>query len=162
MTGDFQLSILNDKYEEFISGTGDDEKMDEKGKMSTLAIILIVVGILVVLAVIGTIVIAGVTFLWASSFEDTNEDVNNLIASVDIDAETDVLEIEVIDGTARWSELSVTANEVELTTDSVFSTPGSTALFTGTDWDAQPGTYYTIKITDDSGRIIMSEQVLAD
>ena len=61
----------------------------EGNKKSIVAIVLIIIAVFVVVTILGTIVLAGVVFLWAQSFTEEHEyelEVLNLEVSIDSDA----------------------------------------------------------------------------
>jgi hypothetical protein len=138
------------------------ERTDGKKKgPNVVVIVLIVVGILVAVLVIGGIIFAGATFLWASSFEDTNEETNGPVMTARIDPTTNELTITVISGEAPWEIFRVTAEDVELTTTSTVSVAGSSAVFTSPRWDPVSGADYKIDVIDSDNRLLWSQTVTA-
>ena len=134
---------------------------NESGEKSTMSIILIVIGIICAVMLIGTVVFTGITFLWASSLTDEVTTETYLMISPSIDAGDDELILEVISGSGRWSDHEVTVDGIVLVTTSTEAFPGDSAVFTSTGWDPEPYMTYTVTITDDEGRLIMEESVMA-
>ncbi|MBN1540140.1 MAG: hypothetical protein JW939_08355 [Candidatus Thermoplasmatota archaeon] len=137
------------------------EKEEKKG-LSTMVIVLIVVGALVVLAVVG-VLIMGFTFLWASSFtSDNGSEVTHLNLRASIDGTTDTLELEVISGNVNWYEYRVEVDGQELTTLSSTSGPEDAPIFTGMMWDPVSGNPYEINVFEaDGGSLRWSDTVTA-
>jgi len=119
---------------------------EEKKGLSATAIVLIVVGALVAVAVIGGLMM-GVVFLWAESFtDDGGEEVDNLNLWASIDASEDTLELEVLSGTVNWGEYQVKVDMQDVITLSLSTSAGDTAVFNGAMWDPEPGMEYTVTI----------------
>jgi len=119
---------------------------NEKKGLSGTAIVLIVVGVLVGLAVLGGLGM-GVVYLWAASFtDDSGGTVDNLNLRASIDASEDTLELEVISGTVNWGEYQVKVDMQDVITLSTITSAGDTAVFTGAMWDPEPGIEYTVSI----------------
>ncbi len=133
---------------------------NEKKDTNVLKIVLIVVGVIFILGIVGSIILAGVTF-WASSFEENN-DMVVFAVDVQIDAENNELEIVPLSGTYDWSDYTVKVDDQVFTTTSSSSSAGDAAFFTTTGWDAQVGQEYTIKIVDiDDNKVVWQGSVTA-
>ena len=118
---------------------------EEKKSMSTVAIVLIVIGVLVVFAVIGTVVM-GVLFLWTGSLTETNESYNVFELSGDIDGDEDTLTLTILSGTANWNDFEVIVEGVTLTTTTTTASAGDEVVFSSPSWDPVPGTTYMVNV----------------
>ncbi len=124
-----------------------DQVQEEKQGKSTTAIILIVVGIVIGVMVIGTIVMAGVVFLWAQSFTDEADGgVETMNVKGNIDAQTDEITFEIISGTVFWDDYRISVDGVTFSTTTAQSSAGDSAVFTTSGWDAEIGYNYNVKI----------------
>ena len=119
---------------------------EEKKSMSAVVIVLIVVGILVGLAVVGTVIFAGITFLWVGSLTETNESYNVFELSGDIDGDEDTLTLTILSGTANWNDLEVIVEGVTLTTTTTTASAGDEVVFSSPLWDPVPGTTYMVNV----------------
>ncbi len=119
--------------------------VEEKKSMSAVVIVLIVIGILVVFAVIGTIV-AGIAFLWVGSLAETNESYDAFEVSGEIDGDADTLTLTMLSGTCDWSELEVIVEGVTLTTTTTTASAGQDVVFSSLSWDPVPGTTYMVNV----------------
>ncbi len=121
----------------------------DSGEKSTMSIILIVIGIVCAVMLIGTVVFTGITFLWASSFTDEGGGtVLTLRLDGDIDATEDQLELTVLSGSVNWSEHTVKIDGMTMSTVSMGTYAGDTAIFTASGWDPEPGMTYDVMIID--------------
>ena len=118
----------------------------EKKSMSAVVIVLIVVGILVGLAVLGTVLLAGITFLWASSIEDDGGRVEVLNLYGEIDGDEDTLTLTLLSGTRNWNDLSVKVDGSPLTTTTGQSSAGEEVVFSSPTWDPYPGGLYEVVV----------------
>lgn len=132
-----------------------EEGIEEKKKsMSAVVIVLIVIGILVVLAVVGTVVIAGITFLWASSLTtDDGGSVETLLVDGEIDGTADTLTLTILSGTWDRSELQVIVEGVTLTTTTTTASAGQKVVFSSPSWDPVPGTTYMVNVVSISDNL---------
>ncbi len=120
---------------------------EEKKSMSAIVIVLIVIGILVGLAVVGTVIFAGIVFLWASDISETDGgSVDNLFVRGEIDADADTLTFEMISGTRDWNDLLVTVDGMELTTSTGEASAGDEVVFSSPSWDPIPDTTYMVNV----------------
>lgn len=124
------------------------------------ALIIIVVVVVIGVLVVGSLIAAGIVFLWAQSFtSDSGEsDVNNINGRITAYAGSDTIEIEVISGAHQWSDYRVTVDGMEVTTTEPSSGAGETATFTGATFDA--GDQLVIKISDISAQRVIFEVTL--
>ena len=118
---------------------------EEKLSMSAVVIFLIVVGILVVFAVIGTVVM-GVLFLWGSSLTETETSFTALNFQGEIDGNEDTLTLTMLSGTSDWSELQVIVEGITLTTTTTTASAGQDVVFSSPSWDPVPGTTYMVNV----------------
>ncbi|MGA1793782.1 MAG: type IV pilin [Thermoplasmatota archaeon] len=121
--------------------------------------------IAVILMVAITVVLAGVVFLWAQSFtDDAGGDVEKMNVKGVIDDSDDDLIIEVISGKITWGNYKVTVDGSQLTTVTVESNAGDTAIFND---DVTPvtftaGTEYTVKIINiGDNKVVWEDDIIA-
>lgn len=135
-----------------------DQVQEEKQGKSTTTIILIVVGIVIGVMVIGTIVMAGVVFLWAQSFTDEADGgIETVNVKGSIDAQSDEVTIEAISGTYFWDDYRVSVDGVTFSTTATSTSAGGEAVFTTTGWDAETGSEYNIKIINIGNNAVVWE-----
>lgn len=121
-----------------------------------------VIGIIFVAMILGTIVLAGVTFLWAQSYDDTSVTTyETMNVRGTIDASEDLLYLEVISGSYTWGDYRVTVDGTPVTlTSSQTTSAGGTATFTGGDYIE--GTIYNVKIVEIAAdRVIWESDIIA-
>lgn len=137
-------------------------EMEDK-KSGGKSIIVIVVGIILAAMVLGTILLAGVTFLWSESFVDEvtpRIETMNLIGS--IDSSENLLHFYVISGTYDWEDHRVLVDETVLTLTSgpIISCCGQNATFTGGTYTA--GMVYPVYIVEIAGdRLRWQDDIMA-
>ncbi|MCK5773953.1 MAG: hypothetical protein KAH57_09220 [Thermoplasmata archaeon] len=136
---------------------------EEKKSMPTVVIVLIVIGILVGLAVVGTVVFAGITFLWASSLtESDGGPVDILDAKGEIDADANTLTFEMISSTWNWNDLSVKVDGAPLTTTTGEAWAGDQIVFSSPTWDPHPGSMYEVIVTFiPENKVLWSNTIIA-
>ena len=139
------------------------QNIPEKRSMSTVTIVLIVVGILVVVSIVGGVILAGFSFLWAGSLTDESGVDETPFMSFEIDSNTDTLIVTVTRGEAEWNEYTVRADGEVLTTGADTTWEGETAEFTSENFDPEYGMEYTVEVVRKSDdRLIAKENVMAE
>lgn len=134
--------------------------VEEKKGFPSWAIALIVVGVVAVL--VGGVIFMGIVFLWSSSFTEVVNEGLTFAVDGEIDGTDNTLTFTVIMGTVEWSDYSVTADGITLTTTSTSSSAGLSAVFTGVGWDPDPGTIYNIRMTEiDENRQVYERDIMA-
>ncbi len=136
---------------------------DSSGEKSAKTIIFIVIGIICAVSLIGTVVFAGITFLWASSFtEEAGGEVMTFRLDGDIDATEDLLEFTVLSGKVIWGDYFVKVDGMTMSTEAMETFASGTAIFISSEWDPQPGTVYEVTIVEIAqNRIIWEHSIIA-
>lgn len=147
-------SLTNDQLN---SQTGPPKK-----ERSPVVIVLIIVSIIVAVMIIGTIIMAGIVFMWASSFEAENNDVTieNLNIRVEIHTADNTLDIEIISGTWDMAQFTVMVDDVTFTTSTTIASAGQNVIYTNPVWEGQIGQEYNVQIVKDN-KIVWEDYVIA-
>lgn len=127
-----------------------------------IIVVVAIVGIILAVMVLGTILMAGVTFLWAQSYDDTTVTTyETMNVRGTIDASEDLLYLEVISGSYTWGDYRVTVDGTPVTlTSSQTTSAGGTATFTGGEYTA--GTVYNVKIVEIAAdRLLWDNDIIA-
>ncbi|MGA1848393.1 MAG: hypothetical protein ACMUHB_03545 [Thermoplasmatota archaeon] len=98
------------------------------------------------------------------SIEEGGNEVTTFNAAVDIDAENDIVTLEIISGEYEWEEYEVLVDQIKFTTSAETSRAGDEPEFTDPsgNTDFEFGATYKVKVVEIAeNRVVMSTDVIA-